>query len=82
MLVCCGLPRGYPGLILEGGKMKKKIKGASKIPYFAQKYKFFSEIDLFFQKNLSARGGSCPPLGTYLRPADARHQSDRWQKSR
>ena len=52
-------PRAYPGLILEGGKIKKKFRGG-KISFFAQKYQFFSKIDLFFRK-IGQSGGARPP---------------------
>jgi len=63
------LPRAYPGLILEEGKMKKKIKrGEGKILFFAQKYQIFSKIDLFFRKIRPSGGAAAPlcPLGYAL----------------
>jgi len=51
--------RAYPGLILEGGKIKKKFRGA-KSHFFDQKYQFFSKIYLFLKKNLSIRGAAAP----------------------
>ena len=54
-----GVARAYPGLILEGGKMKKKSGGQN--PIFCPKIPNFFKNCLFLKKNLSARGGQLPP---------------------
>ena len=55
------LARAYPELILEGGKMKKKILEGAKSHFLLKNTKFFQKLT-FFQNNLFTRGGSCPSL--------------------
>jgi len=59
-----GYTRAYPGLILEGSKIEKKLAGGGANPIFLSKNtKFFQKL-IFLKKNLSVRGAAaplCPP---------------------
>ena len=53
--------RAYPGLILEGARWGTKFKEGQNPIICPGNTNFFFQKSTFFQKNLSTRGGSCPP---------------------